>query len=76
MDLVAVRLQAGETEEAFNVLSQALSSEEALSCENPYTEQAMQLVSLLSAALDKGPAPAEGKALLERFASGVKKQRV
>jgi hypothetical protein len=69
MDLVAVRLQAGETEEAFSVLSQVL--EKGLVFSAQHVKQAMQLVSLLSAALDTGPAPAVGKAAVERFAINV-----
>jgi hypothetical protein len=74
MDLVAVRLQAGKTEEAFNVLPQVLS---ASNRENwrfrraSAVKQAMQLVCLLSAALGKGLAPAESRTVLERFATGV-----
>jgi hypothetical protein len=74
MDLVAVRLQAGETEEAFNVLSRVLRCSEwkYVSKGNASAvKQAMQLVCLLSAALDKEPSPAGGKEGIERFATGV-----
>ncbi len=73
--MVAVRLQAGETEEAFSALTEALR----IASDTKWqifggvsaVKQAMQLICLLSAELDKGPAPAGGKALLERFAMGV-----
>jgi hypothetical protein len=85
MDLVAVRLQAGETEEAFSVLSQVTSSADSFfdrTTSSVYSrwkfsdnasafKQAVQLISLLCAALDNGPAPAASKAALERFAKGV-----